>query len=177
MTRTVETIPTPDEVEAIIRACQSPRDRALFGMLWDGGFRIVELGTLTWGQVKFDQFGCAINVNAKTEYARYVRLLGSSAYLAQWRDCYPCQITNDALVFLTRQHRPLTYDVVAVQLPEAGEESRSLEAAHPACLPPWPGDGPDPPRGPRNRGEEVSLGQSCLQNDRDVQPPDRCRYR
>jgi len=116
MTRTVETIPTADEVEAIIRACQSPRDRALFGMLWDGGFRIVELGTLTWGQVKFDEFGCAVNVNAKTEFARYVRLLASSAYLAQWRDCYPCRITNDALVFLTHQHRPLTYDAVAVQL-------------------------------------------------------------
>ncbi|KAF5034783.1 Tyrosine recombinase XerC [anaerobic digester metagenome] len=116
MTRTVETIPTVDEVEAIIRACQSPRDRALFGMLWDGGFRIVELGTLTWGQVKFDDFECAVNVNAKTVFARYVRLLGSSAYLAQWRDCYPCQITNDSLVFLTQQRRPVTYDVVAVQL-------------------------------------------------------------
>ena len=116
MTRTVETIPTPEEVDAIIRACESPRDRALFGMLWDGGFQIVELGTLTWGQVKFNEYGCAVNVNAKTEFARYVPLIGSSAYLAQWRDCYPCQITNDALVFLTRQHRPLNYDVVAVQL-------------------------------------------------------------
>jgi len=116
MTKTVDMIITPDEVEAIIRVCESPRDRALFGMLWDGGFRVVELGTLTWSQVHFDQYGAVVNVNAKTEFARYVRLLGSSAYLAQWRDSYPCAISDDALVFLTRTHRPVTYDVLAVQL-------------------------------------------------------------
>jgi len=116
MTTTVEMIVTPEEAEAVLRACENPRDRALFSMLWDGAFRIGELGTLTWGQVRFDGEGAVVNVDAKTEFPRHVPLYLSSAYLAQWRDSYPCEISSDALVFLTRQHRPMTYDAIAVQL-------------------------------------------------------------
>ena len=116
MTKTVDMIITPDEVEAIIRACESPRDRALFGMLWDGGFRAVEVGTLTWEQIRFVECGAVVNVDAKTEFPRYVRLLCSSANLTQWHDSYPCAISDNALVFLTRQRRSVTYDVLAVEL-------------------------------------------------------------
>ncbi|MEN6342119.1 MAG: tyrosine-type recombinase/integrase [Methanospirillum sp.] len=123
MTKTVEMIPTEDEVRAIVEVCQNPRDRAIFAMLWDGGFRIAELGTLTWGQIKFTEFGCAINVNTKTEFPRYVPLLASSSYLAMWRDSYPCEITSDALVFLTRQHRPLSWDVVNAQLKKMAKKA------------------------------------------------------
>jgi hypothetical protein len=71
MTKTVDTIITPDEVEATIRACESPRDRALFGM-------DVECAAV-------------VNVDEKTEFPRYVRLLCSSAYLTQWHDSYPAR--------------------------------------------------------------------------------------
>ena len=41
----------------MIDACQTSRDRALIAMLYDGGFRLKELATLSWGDVKFDEIG------------------------------------------------------------------------------------------------------------------------
>ena len=149
MTKTVDMIITPDEVEAIIRACESPRDRALFGMLWDGGFRAVEVGTLTWEQIRFVECGAVVNVDAKTEFPRYVRLLCSSANLTQW---------HDRLSLRDQRQRARVSDPPApvgdVRRPrrparEAGQEGRDLEAADPSLLPPRSHDGYAPAQDPR----------------------------
>ena len=57
---------TEDEVRAIIDACQTSRDRAIIATLYEGGFRVQELGTLTWAQVKFNDYGTVVNVDEKT---------------------------------------------------------------------------------------------------------------
>jgi len=41
-------------------------DRALISVLYEGGFRIKEIGTLTWDQVSFKDNRVIINVNIKT---------------------------------------------------------------------------------------------------------------
>ena len=116
MTTTVEMIVSPDEAAAILEACESPRDRAIVSMLWDGAFRIGELGTLTWGQIRFDGEGAVANVDAKTEFLATFRCISRAGTWLSGATDYPCEVTSDALVFLTRQHRPMTYDAIAVQL-------------------------------------------------------------
>ena len=71
MTKTAADLLTPDEVGAFIRSCKSVRDLAFYMALYEGGFRVGELGKLTWGQVKFDEYGVAINVDFKTGKPRY----------------------------------------------------------------------------------------------------------
>jgi hypothetical protein len=66
-----------EEIKKMVKACESTRDRAILMMLYDGGFRIGELGKLTWGQVSFDTYGAVVNVDEKTGKPRYVRLLAA----------------------------------------------------------------------------------------------------
>jgi integrase/recombinase XerD len=116
MTKTAADILTPDEVAAFIKSCISDRDRAFFMTLYEGGFRVGELGTLTWGQVKFDKYGAVINVDFKTGKPRYVRLLMAVEYLAKWRSVYPFTPEGTALVFLNKDNKPLTHAQVARQI-------------------------------------------------------------
>ena len=116
MTKTAEQILTESEILSLLKACQNSRDRALIAVLYEGGFRSEEIGQLTWGQVKFDEWGTVINVNAKTERPRHVRLIMATRYLIEWKNDYPCTISNEGLVFLTSHHNPLQWATVASQL-------------------------------------------------------------
>jgi len=54
MTKTAEQLLSEDQILAMIEACQNSRDRALLAVMYEGGFRVEEMGILSWGQVKFD---------------------------------------------------------------------------------------------------------------------------
>jgi len=116
MTKTAEQLLTEDHIQMMIRACRSSRDRAMIAVLYEGGFRIEEIGTLTWEQVLFDEYGVVINVNVKTEKVRYVRLIAATQYLLAWRNDYPFEPSGEAVVFLSQQKKPLKYAAVLVQL-------------------------------------------------------------
>ncbi|MDD1704869.1 MAG: integrase, partial [Methanoregula sp.] len=47
MTKVAADLLTPDEITAMVRACTRTMDRALIMMLYEGGFRIGEIGTMT----------------------------------------------------------------------------------------------------------------------------------
>lgn len=76
---------TGEQVEALIHATTNSRDRALVAVLYEGGFRPVELSRLEWSDVKNDQYGYVVNTSAKTGKPRYVRLITSAPALAQWQ--------------------------------------------------------------------------------------------
>jgi Site-specific recombinase XerD len=101
MTKTVEQLLSEEQIKAMIEACRISRDRALIACLYEGGFRVGELGKLTWKQVKFTDWNVVINVNDKTERPRFIPLVMARSYLAQWKNDYPEQITEDGFVFLT----------------------------------------------------------------------------
>jgi len=100
---------TSDEITAIVNACTNSRNRALFLVLYEGGFRIGEIGTLKWGAVKFENSGVVINVNYKTAKARYIRLVMSKESLAKWKSDYPEKITPYSYVFLNNRGQMLNY--------------------------------------------------------------------
>ena len=123
MTKTAEQMLTEDEIRSMIDFCQNSRDRALIAVLYEGGFRIEEIGQITWGQVKFDEYGLVLNVNEKTSRPRYVRLVSATQYLIAWKNDYPYEVTGDALVFLSYQHMPLEYAAIAAQLKKIGKRA------------------------------------------------------
>ena len=57
MTKVAADLLTPDEITAMMKACTRTMDRALIMMLYEGGFRIGEIGTMTWGDPTFDKYG------------------------------------------------------------------------------------------------------------------------
>jgi len=98
--KSAEELLEPDEVRRMIDACTSSRDRAIIATLYEGAFRIGEIGNLTWGQVKFTDWNVTINTDYKTGKGRYVPLVMSRPYLAAWRNDYPGDVTPNAPVFL-----------------------------------------------------------------------------
>lgn len=117
MTKTVEMLISEEQVRAMIEACQISRDRAIITMLYEGGFRIQELGTLRWNQVKFTDWNVTVNVNSKTGKPRFIPLVMARPYLAQWKNDYPYPITDDGYVFLTNgRHEQLQYYGLKKQL-------------------------------------------------------------
>lgn len=115
MTKTADDLLSPDEIEAIISACTSARDRALIHLLYEGGFRIGEVGNLRWGDIKFDDGGAIVNVNFKTGKPRYIRLVMAKQVLAAWKKDHP-DARPDAYVFLDRSGAPIQYYAVLKQV-------------------------------------------------------------
>lgn len=65
----------------------------------------------------FNEWNVAINVDNKTLNPRYVPLVMARPYLAQWKNDYPLQITDDGFVFVTaNQHEQLQYRGFVKQL-------------------------------------------------------------
>lgn len=116
MIRTAEDILSPDEISAIIDHCISSRDRAILTLMYEGGLRGQDIGTLTWRQLKFDQYGSILNLDGKTGKPRYIRLIMSTDALAAWQRDYPLTQTPDALVFVNHQGAPLTHQALTKQV-------------------------------------------------------------
>jgi site-specific recombinase XerD len=116
MTTTASDLLTPDEVTKMVKACKRDSDRALLMTLYEGAFRIGEIGRLKWGDLKFDEYGVIANVSFKTDKPRYIRLVMALDYLSRWRSIYPGTPEGNALVFINRNGDPLTHAQVSRQL-------------------------------------------------------------
>lgn len=116
MTKRASDLLTPQEVKALVDACTNSRDRALIMTLYEGGFRIGEIGQMLWGDLKSDSKGVAINLDFKTGYPRYIRLVMAKKYLAEWRANYPAPITLESPVFVGEHGEMVTYAALAKQI-------------------------------------------------------------
>ncbi|MCQ8894106.1 MAG: site-specific integrase [Methanolinea sp.] len=115
-TKTASQLLTPEEVQTLIKYSRSFRDRAMIMTLYEGGVRPGELCQITWGDLKSDSKGIAVNVNFKTGITRYIRLVMAKKYIAEWRADYPLPFTDKSPVFLSEIRKPLTWHTIAVQL-------------------------------------------------------------
>lgn len=116
MTTTASDLLTPDEIIQIVKACKRDADHALILTLYEGAFRIGEIGRLKWGDLKFDEYGVIANVSFKTDKPRYIRLVMALDYLSRWRSIYPGTPEGNSLVFVNRNGDPLTHAQVSRQL-------------------------------------------------------------
>lgn len=119
MTKTAEDILTEEEIHKMKEIAWSSRDRAIISVLYEGGLRASELGSLCWGDLRFTDQTVVLNTAGKTGKPRYIPLIESRSYLAAWRNDYPGNSCDPgAFVFVTartrtRESRPLTYAAVA----------------------------------------------------------------
>lgn len=112
-TKLPEQMLSKEEIEALLKGCITSRDRAFISLLYESGCRVGELARLTWGRVKFDDYGIILTIeDKKCNKQRYVRLVMTKPYLAAWRQDYPFEAKDNALVFLTHQKTPLTHGTV-----------------------------------------------------------------
>lgn len=92
-------IVSPGEHKAMLENARNPRDRALFGLLYDSGCRIGELLTMRIKDLMFDEYGALIAVTGKTGY-RKVRIVGNSIVeLQAWLEYHPKRMDGDASLF------------------------------------------------------------------------------
>jgi len=88
---------TPGDVERVITAGRSPRDKALIAVLWETGGRISEIGNREINDVTPAEVGYTIDVRGKTG-ARTPLVVSSAPLLTQWLNNHP---------YKTDPHAPL----------------------------------------------------------------------
>ena len=106
ITKTAEEMLTIDEVQRIIRACRTSRDRAMLAVLYEGALRPIEVTEGVWGQIEFDRYGAKFVTAGKTGKRRHIRLLMASQYLAAWKADYPGGATSDSPIFVQLRGAP-----------------------------------------------------------------------
>lgn len=74
------------EINAIVQACESERDKAFVLSLYEGGCRIGEFLPAQRKDIDFDQYGAVLHVHGKTG-GRRVRLVQSVPLLSKWMEC------------------------------------------------------------------------------------------
>lgn len=129
MTKTAEDILTEEEVQRMKEAAWSSRDRAIISVLYEGGLRASELGSLRWGDLRFTDQTVVLNTAGKTGKPRYIPLIESRAYLAAWRNDYPGNSADpESFVFVTKKTRnkpslPMTYAALSKLLKVVAKEA------------------------------------------------------
>jgi integrase/recombinase XerD len=127
---------TSDELNAMIKACKTHRDRAILAVTYETGARIGEVARLKWSDLQFDKYGvkCVIN-DTKEGKKRYPRLINSTAYLAAWRNGYYGPVAEgDAYVFISTRGEPLKYRAIAQVIERAAERANIKKNVHPHLL-------------------------------------------
>lgn len=106
-----------EEIRKLVEACHHARDRAIVGVIYEGGMRPIEIVNLRWKDVKFDEYGVIITTDGKTGKMRYIRIVDSAGYLGQWRDEYPGDPRGDEPVFrmLYKNSKTGEYDPIRYQ--------------------------------------------------------------
>jgi len=105
---------TEEEVQKMIDARDTPRDRAFIATLYESGCRIGEILTLKLNQVKFDEYGGQLLVNGKTGFRR-VRVIASVPYLTEWINKHPRKDDRESPLWLSKQLNNFSYGA-AVQI-------------------------------------------------------------
>lgn len=114
-TKKSEDLLTRDEVDQVLEACQSSRDRVIIAVLYDGGFRPGELPTMTWKDMIKDDYGYRMEfITPKTGHERFIRFTMAVPYINAWRLDYPGQVLPDSPVFLQTRGHSRDYEPLAL---------------------------------------------------------------
>jgi integrase/recombinase XerD len=105
-----EDILTEEEIEKLIAACQSARDRALISTLYESGARKGELLAVKIKHIEFDNFGAVITFPTGKTGARRNRLIFASSYLKEWISVHPLKSDRDAYLFCSLRN---PYNVIS----------------------------------------------------------------
>lgn len=127
-----EEILTPQEVQSIIAAATTPRDRALIASLYESGCRIGELLGLQMKHIQQHPHGFQITVTGKTG-SRRVLLIACAPYLSEWLNQHPRREDPQSPVWATSDHRAglLCYGRVSAILRKTARRAGVTKAVNP----------------------------------------------
>jgi len=131
-TKLPEELLTQDEVQAIITAAKTVRDKAIIASLYESGCRISELLYLQMKQVQEHPHGFQINVTGK-KGSRRLLLIVSSPYLTEWLNQHPRRDDPDEFLWVTEDYRAkrLGYERVCIILKNAAKRAGINKAVNP----------------------------------------------
>lgn len=122
---------TADEIQRILAACRSPRDRAIVAVLYETGGRIGEIARLRWCDVVFDEYGVRVHIHdTKKNRIRYARCTWAREMLAAWKNVYPLEAVPDSLVFLSSRKDAMNYDQIRRRLVMAARRAGVTKRIH-----------------------------------------------
>lgn len=118
------------ERDQLLAACMNLKDKAIISLLYEGGFRPVELCTLKYSDIAFSSIGCTLTVSSKEKKGsaprpRKVPCPMSASYLKAWIDNAPYKIEGSGLVFRSltpvitggkREYAPMLRDSMGQQI-------------------------------------------------------------
>ena len=89
-----------EEIQRLVDACDTVRDKALIKFAWDTGARLDEMLSCNIGVVKFDQYGGSVKVGGKTG-ERELWLVDCVPELQAWINSHPMKTDPEAPLFIT----------------------------------------------------------------------------
>jgi len=90
---------TEAEVRSLIQAADNPRDKAMVGLCWEGGFRIGELLSITVGDCEKTGVGYNVKVTGKTG-TRIMPIILTAPLLEMWLYSHPAKQDKQSLLWL-----------------------------------------------------------------------------
>lgn len=134
----VDRLLSRSDIEKLVTACDTQRDRALIMLLWDSGGRISEILSRNIGHVEFDRYGAVIMVDGKTGQRR-LRLTSCVGDLQSWINVHPMKNDPDAPLFITYNRygfgrKRVHEHTVAHRLKMVAELAKIKKPIHPHAL-------------------------------------------
>ena len=128
----------PGDVQKLLAACETQRDRALVAVLWDSAARVDEILSRNIGHVQFDKYGATVVLNGKTG-ERQCRLTSSAPDLQALINTHPRRDDPTAPVFVTyrrknSQNTRLSVRSVQNRLKVIAERANVTKPVHPHAL-------------------------------------------
>lgn len=117
-------IPTVDQIEALIGAAVSIRDKAIIGIMVDTGLRPSDVARLTWRDLDFNQQRVKINITTEkttTPVSCYVIL--HKSWLEEYRKQRNAENDNEFVFKDSNTGEPITYKAICHMLDRASSRS------------------------------------------------------
>ena len=121
----------PEEIRALIDACEHVRDKAIIAILWETGLRIGELLSLRLRDVEALPDGSfRLRVQGKTG-VRVVAVVHSAHYLAEWLRSRGAASPDEPLWISLKGKKPLTDAAFRVHLRRIAKRAGLSKPVHP----------------------------------------------
>ena len=88
-----------EDIEKLINACLTNRDRALISFLYESGVRKGELLSIRIENINFDEYGAVVTIPDGKTGSRRIRVVFSASFLRQWIDTHPKKGDQEAFLF------------------------------------------------------------------------------
>ena len=132
--RLPEELLTKEDIDKLVDATSSVRDKALISMLYDSGCRIGELLTIRIKHATLDSNGAVIMVDGKTGQRR-VRIIHSVPRLLNWLNHHPARTDPEAFLFVSigskNYSKQLCYESVSNMLKEVAQKADIRKRVNP----------------------------------------------